>query len=540
MKFTKINKYLLKEIFSYLNFKKQLDLVKYNKKLMAKLDFTLYTYQKRYFNSLITPALLEDKSIFLKSNIFDKKTLDKLYEDFEKDKTGIYESNELFKKNADKKIYDLFKNPKKSKSIKLPNLIELNLSNLKNIELPCTLLQNLESLSLTKISDIKFITKESNISLDKLKYLYLNNISFVNDQKINFKFDNLIYLDLRMIEQEGKGWDKEEKEDAYDYDDEDVWLIKIKTFEKLKNYINIFNFDFLSIFLLDDKDLNDEENVASDRYQNIKEKFKNPNELFNQKIIKKLNFFNFEISYDLDEISGSYEVGNKFTYKYNYSKTMGDKYLFKTNFEIYSYGDDSHAHFIQKEYRICNNINYNEYYFNNKDMAVIGYGSDFLEVEDKDFANINSFRITENYENDSCEEEHGNGIEFLFLLNEIKTYDKLEMIYLDYLDIKYAKNFIDIIKKLKKLKIFSVKIDCLLDNKQLIQLFNNLSKLKDLLKIEISFKKQLKLSAKEKEEIKKLFPDVSIKTDKNNSSIFWADKNPISKISELIDKLKIN
>jgi hypothetical protein len=518
-----------------LDIKKQLDLVKYNKQLMSKLDFTLYTYQKRYFNSLITPALLEDKSIFLKSNIFDKKTLDKLYEDFEKDKTGIYEGKELFKKNADKKIYNLFKEPKKSKSVKLPNLIELNLSNLKNIELPCTILQNLESLSLTKISDIKFITNESNISLDKLKYLYLNNISFVNGQKINFKFDNLIYLDLRMIEQEGKGWEEEEKEDAYDYDDDDddpEALIKIKTFEKLQNYISIFNFDFLSIFLLDDKELNDDKFVVpSDRYLAIKQKFKNPNELFNQKIIKKLNFFNFEISYDLDEISGSYEIGNKFIYKYNFSQTKGDKYLFKTFFETYSYGDDSHAHFIQKEYRICNNINYGDYYFNNKDITIIGYGKEFLEVEDKDFTNINSFIITEKYKNDSCDKEHGNGIEFLFFLKEIKTYNELEMICLDYLDIKYEKTFIDIIIKLKKLKIFSVKIDCLLDNKQLIKLFNNLSKLKHLLKIEISFKKQLKLSAKEKEEIKKLFPDVSIKIAKNNSSIFWTDNNPISKMS---------
>ena len=113
----------------------------------------------------------------------------------------------------------------------------------------------------------------------------------------------------------------------------------------------------------------------------------------------------------------------------------------------------------------------------------------------------------------------------------MKTYNELEMIYLDYLDIKYEKTFIDIIIKLKKLKIFSVKIDCLLDNKQLIKLFNNLSKLKHLLKIEISFKKQLKLSAKEKEEIKKLFPDISIKIAKNNSSIFWTDNNPISKMS---------
>ena len=506
---------------------------------MSKLDFTIYNYQKRYFNSLLTPALLEDKSIFLKSDIFDKKTLNKLYEDFEKDKTGIYEKKELFKKITDLKIYNFFKKIKESKLEKLQNLIELNLSNLKNIEIPCNILLNLESLSLKKITDIKFITNESNISLDKLKYLYFDNISFVNEQKINFKSDNLIYLDLRINEQEGKGWNEDEKEDAYDYDEDDCdsMLIKIKTFEKLENYINIFNFDFLSIFFLDNKILNDKVVVSSDRYQEIKKKFKNPKELFNQKIIKKLFFFNFEMSYDLDEISGSYETGNKFIYKYNFSKTEGDKYLFRTTFETYSYGDDSHFHLIQKEYRISNNINYNDYYFNNKDLTIFGYGKDFLDDVDikntNESLNINSFRILEKYKNNSCDcskDLQNEGNEFLFLLKKIKDNNVLEAIYLDYLDIKYEPTFINMIKKFKKLKFFYVYIDCLLSNNQLINLLNNLSHLKNLLKIEISFNKELKLSAKEKKEICKLFTDVSIKISKKKSSIIWNDNNPLLKI----------
>ena len=393
---------------------------------------------------------------------------------------------------------------------------------------------NLESLSLTKIKDIKFITNESNISLDKLKYLFLNNISIINEQKINFKFDNLIYLDLRMSEKEGNGWESNEDAYVYDEDDCDQILIKIKTFEKLENFIKIFNFDFLSIFLLDNKILNDEELFSSGRYKEIKKKFKNPKELFNQEIIKKIHFFNFEISYNLDEISGSYEVGNNFIYKYNFSKTKGDKYLFETFFETHSYGDDSNFHLIQKEYRICNNRNYEDYYFNNKDMSIAGDGSHFLdEVDfnsnDKNL-NINSFRILEKCENCS-NEELVDGMEFLSLLKKIKDNNGLEMIYLYYLDIKNQPNFFDIIKKLKNLKYFYVKNNCLLDNNQLIRLFNILSKLKHLLKIEIIYKNKLKLKEKEKEKILKLFPGVSIKTSNEQSSIVWIDNNPLLKIA---------
>lgn len=67
---------------------------------------------------------------------------------------------------------------------KLPDLIELNLSDLKNIELPCSLLLNLKSLSLKNISELKFVSKDKKISLNKLKHLYLDNISFENNQNL--------------------------------------------------------------------------------------------------------------------------------------------------------------------------------------------------------------------------------------------------------------------------------------------------------------------------------------------------------------------
>ena len=52
-----------------------------------------------------------------------------------------------------------------------PNLIELNISNVKNLELPCSILLNLESLSLKDISKLKFLNKGDYINLNKLRHL---------------------------------------------------------------------------------------------------------------------------------------------------------------------------------------------------------------------------------------------------------------------------------------------------------------------------------------------------------------------------------
>ena len=82
MKFINLSKYIIKEIFSYLDIKKQLSILKYSKNLMSKLDITKYTFQKTYFNSIITPATLEGPWILVKNNIFDEKTLKKLILDW--------------------------------------------------------------------------------------------------------------------------------------------------------------------------------------------------------------------------------------------------------------------------------------------------------------------------------------------------------------------------------------------------------------------------------------------------------------------------
>ena len=120
--------------------------------------------------------------------------------------------------------------------------------------------------------------------------------------------------------------------------------------------------------------------------------------------------------------------------------------------------------------------------------------------------------------------------EYLSIFNIIKKNNNtLEAIYLECLEIKddtEAKNFIENIKKCKGLKFFYIKKDCVMPNCQLIKLLTILSKLKNLFEIEMNFKNKLNIKKDEKEKIRKLFPDISIKEQKI-SSIKWSNSSAI-------------
>ena len=76
--------------------------------------------------------------------------------------------------------------------------------------------------------------------MNKLKHLYLNNISFDKKNKIKINLNNLKYLDLRIKEQDGDDEDCE-----FDNDNNKAGFNKEKTLEYL---IAIFDLQFLSIF----------------------------------------------------------------------------------------------------------------------------------------------------------------------------------------------------------------------------------------------------------------------------------------------------
>ena len=82
-----INKYILKTIFIHLRFEKELNIFRENKKLQSKLDISLYKYQKKYFEQIITSSLLDNTEILLQNNIFDKKILNKLKSEWDNETT---------------------------------------------------------------------------------------------------------------------------------------------------------------------------------------------------------------------------------------------------------------------------------------------------------------------------------------------------------------------------------------------------------------------------------------------------------------------
>ena len=202
----KLNKNIFKQIFSFINDKITLEIVKFNKNLKSKLDISLYAYQKRYFYTIVTPALLKYKNLFISNNIYDESTINKLIYELENEGTKISykKSFEIIKidKNFSNisEITTLSLDNKIPNQIKLysvlPNLKELNLCNFDDLEIPCSILVYLEILSLTCIKGLKFISKDKNISLNKLYKLYIDRINIADNQDIHFETNNLKYLDL--------------------------------------------------------------------------------------------------------------------------------------------------------------------------------------------------------------------------------------------------------------------------------------------------------------------------------------------------------
>ena len=168
--------------------------------------------------------------------------------------------------------------------------------------------------------------------------------------------------------------------------------------------------------------------------------------------------------------------------------------------------------------RLCNGINYNNYYYSNKDLEVWGYGVDDSIKEQLNYENSNTFKIYD-------KEDYSSYSDFLIMLNYFKSKNKiLKIIDLNCLEVKDANNFINNIKKFLGLNSLYIN-KCSIENEQLIKLFTNLSKMKLLLSIQINYENKLKLSKQEKEKICKLFPNISIENNEKSSSIKWINKN---------------
>ena len=507
MKFININNYLVKIILSYVKEQRKLNLIKYNKKLMSKLNISLYTYQKEYFYSIISETLLENKSALKK--LFDEESLNKLVSEFENDKTGIYENKIIFEKVIKHDIYNSI-----VESGEFSNLKELIIDNIKDLKIPVVLLKNLEKLYLYDVTDIKFESNDTNISLNKLKYLYLDNVSFKSNQKLKISTNNLIYFDLRFE-------DNAENEN-YNF------------MVTMRDLINIFGFDFLSIF---NSDINLTKNYYTlntyEDFKKMKDIYKKPKEIFGNEIVKKLNYFYFEISYKY-YVDSPYDFGGKFKYKYMFSKSINNKYIFETIFHNTIYDPSIIYKIIQQEYRISKIKNYDNYFFIDKDMVLkkesLGGTIDclFEEKLTKEDFQVNTFKIIDNYsENTECKPI------FLSLLKGFRDNNsKLETIEFDYLylDMEEEQIFFENLKNFQKLRIFKINKSSLLKKKQLITLFNYLSKCKYLFLIEINFDYQEEKPNFDyafKERIYSKFPDIKLIHSDSKMTFKWKNKNAL-------------
>jgi len=522
MKILKMNSYILKEMFSFMNNKRKLEIIKYNKKLMSKTDTTKLSYQKAFFNSIITPGLLENPSILLKNKIFDEETTKKLLSEWEKEITGIFEEKNIFyfksrdiPKNLN--ILEVNKNNEKDLNKNFPNLTILNLYDLNNIEIPCSFLSSIESLSFKNVKNIKFLYNKSNILLDSLKHLEMDNISFgklPENDSLNIEIKNLEYLDLRVREIDGEDDDEYEDEDEEEESDDIPRKGFIKS-ELFKYLIKIFNFKFLAEFDTD----KEEGDLDFEMHDSYKSTFKNPKALFKEKSLEKLNFFNFKIFYELTITSGAYVLSRNFDFTYLFSKTKGDKYIFKTIYKCIGNGDDCNYSLFEKENRYCNEFKYNDYYFKNKKISI--KGSDFrMFEEDFKLKDANALKLDLHDDEENCLDE------FISFFDSFENNNNiLESIHLNVLDINDEMNIINNINKFVELKVFIIYEDCLLENDDLIKLIEKLSILKSLFLIEISFDRKLNLNQEEEKIIYKLYPDISIKVSKESSSIKWNSNN---------------
>ena len=245
--------FIFKEIISYIDENRALEIFKYNNKFKSILNITLYNYQ---IKSL--------KNIFDYSNPLNYN-IDHLY--------NVFQSNGSFNKENDKKIFikiihELYPEEKNEESQKynfilLKNLTEskINLKNLSSIELKNPSGWDLKQIDFdSQIKELKITEGNFKIPfrlIKKLETLILKKTEFeIYDimKKDNFVLENLKNLNL---------------------DDLKISLDVYNEDEDLKDFIlyfNIFDFD------IQNDDINDlinenyeaDINYFYDKYKNLK------------------------------------------------------------------------------------------------------------------------------------------------------------------------------------------------------------------------------------------------------------------------------
>ena len=280
--------------------------------------------------------------------------------------------------------YDIQKDIKLESSV--TNLKELSLYSFSDLELPCSVLLNLEILELSCIEGLKFISEEENISLNNLKNLYINQIIISKRQdNIHIETKNLKFLDIQL----GRTDNIDERFSVRNSDE----CLTI-------NFLyEIFDFNFITSFIYDTFYLNSAY-IYLDTSSGIEEIKSKSSNIFNEKNLKNLEYFNLSITNEQIMSGGSREVFYFIIAKYLFAKTKGDKYLFKSDIRIIDKDEEFYEYeIINTETRLCNGINYNDYHYINNKTVLGGLEKDIpTEKKENIFNNINIIEFTDGEE----------------------------------------------------------------------------------------------------------------------------------------------
>ena len=365
-----------------------------------------------------------------------------------------------------------------------------------------------------KLQIIKY-NKKIQKKLDTTKFIYqkmyFNSIvtqtildnPFILLEKNKFDKETLDKIISEWIEENEESSDIPEKESLtlkFHLDYKHTKEEKKKFFEDLDNIFGCANLseDLPSDFWDMDEDWDDcfRKNLKHSKFlDEERHAFKDPDRVFNEINIGKLNYFHLTITIEVYfGYSGNlYPYDNFYFYDYLFSKTKGNKYLFKTKFNEKRYRKNlCDYEWTVKNIRYCDTKEFKHYYFINNEIELKGYDNE-NEEEKNIYGKYLFFDSEEENQKfwDEFDFDEFNTVKITKLDNSFFDSDylgnNLETFHLDILE--EESNIIEYVKKWSELKCFIIDYDCKLENSQLIELLKNLSSLKSLFLIDISFQK---------------------------------------------------
>ena len=362
--------FIFKEIISYIDGNKVLEIFKYNNKFKSILNISLYNYQIKYlkhffdYTNPLNYNIDHLYNIFKSKGYFNKKNgkkifikiIHELYPEEKNEESQKY--NFIFIEN----LPEFKSNLKNLSSIELKNPtgwdlkqidIDSRIKELKIIEgefkIPFGLIKKLETLILEKTEiEIYDINKKANFELENLKNLNLNDVKIIKNSNMKkFLVPNLTDLNISL---DVCYKDEDEDEEDEDEDLEDFIL-----------YFNIFDFDIQNDNINDliNENYETDINYYYDKYKNLKNlilyffDFSEPNVYLSKYLkIKKIknNILQCEYEYQNTDDNNINEK-QKFLYDKNNEQFFRRKIDFE-NGNIEDYGE--YEEIFIKLYKIDN------------------------------------------------------------------------------------------------------------------------------------------------------------------------------------------